>query len=593
MADRSVTPLRLVLVLLGVTGLVGTGLLLNQRETGGDTADLQAGDLQVGADTDAGGATEAEPQTEPQTEAQTETADMEATPEAQAPDASSESAPLDEAMQSAQDDAPPRPPQRLPGALPEYDPEIDVVRVEPDGSALIAGYSEPNAQVMILLDGVDFQQVEADGGGNFAALVDLGPSATPQILALEMVLPDGTRRPGVGEVILAPRASVEALADTAPDADGAGTGTGTGTGAAMVSEADIGDASTADIEIASADDVGGDEAGVSDAADTGTTEAQSPAMAESTQDPSSVTSEAEAASIDALGEVTTGTTVTVVPETEGNAEAEASAVAEANADAQADAEVASAQTGSAEANLPATSGAETGSAEEVASSQLPSSQSAETPATATAGDAPQSAAVTDPETEPETAPETASAQSVADAPELPSAIISDADGVRSLSATPQIQGQIVIDAITYDETGEVSLSGRGSSDQAAQIYLDNQPVELAQIDALGNWSIDLPDVDPGTYTLRIDQLSAEGQVSSRVETPFLREEPEVIAALPELEENGVNIVTVQTGNTLWGIARERYGEGQLYVQVFDANRDQIRDPDMIFPGQIFTIPELR
>ena len=64
-------------------------------------------------------------------------------------------------------------------------------------------------------------------------------------------------------------------------------------------------------------------------------------------------------------------------------------------------------------------------------------------------------------------------------------------------------------------------------------------------------------------------------MSSRVETPFLREEPEVIAALPELEENGVNIVTVQTGNTLWGIARERYGEGQLYVQVFDANRDQI------------------
>ncbi|MEM1342613.1 MAG: hypothetical protein AAGF68_09835, partial [Pseudomonadota bacterium] len=513
MADRSVTPLRLVLVLLGVTGLVGTGLVLNQRETGGDTADLQAGDLQVGADTDAGGATEAEPQTGAQTGAQTETADMEPAPEAQAPDASSETAPLDEAMQSAQDDAPPRPPQRLPGALPEYDPEIDVVRVEPDGSALIAGYSEPNAQVMILLDGADFQQVEADGGGNFAALVDLGPSEAPQILALEMVLPDGTRRPGVGEVILAPRASVEALTDAAPD----GAGTGTGTGTALVSEADSGDASTADIEIASADDVGGnsvggDEVAGSNAADAGTTEAQSEEMAESTQDPSLVTSEPEAASIDALGEVTTGTPVTVIPETEGNAEAEASAVAEANAEGQADAEVASAQTGSAEANLPATSGAETGSAE-VASSQLPSSQSAETPAPATAGDAPQSAAVTDPETEPETAPETASAPSVADAPELPSAIISDADGVRSLSATPQIQGQIVIDAITYDETGEVSLSGRGSSDQAAQIYLDNQPVELAQIDALGNWSIDLPDVDPGTYTLRIDQLSAEGQVS--------------------------------------------------------------------------------
>jgi nucleoid-associated protein YgaU len=49
-------------------------------------------------------------------------------------------------------------------------------------------------------------------------------------------------------------------------------------------------------------------------------------------------------------------------------------------------------------------------------------------------------------------------------------------------------------------------------------------------------------------------------------------------------------VTVQPGFTLWGIAQERYGDGVLYVQVFEANRDKIKDPDRIYPGQVFSVP---
>ena len=49
-------------------------------------------------------------------------------------------------------------------------------------------------------------------------------------------------------------------------------------------------------------------------------------------------------------------------------------------------------------------------------------------------------------------------------------------------------------------------------------------------------------------------------------------------------------VTVQPGYTLWYIAKQNFGDGVLYVQVFAANRDKIRDPDLIYPGQIFTIP---
>ena len=47
---------------------------------------------------------------------------------------------------------------------------------------------------------------------------------------------------------------------------------------------------------------------------------------------------------------------------------------------------------------------------------------------------------------------------------------------------------------------------------------------------------------------------------------------------------------VQPGNTLWAIARERYGEPMMYVSVFEANSERIRNPDLIYPGQIFVLP---
>ncbi|RMA41374.1 LysM peptidoglycan-binding domain-containing protein [Rhodophyticola porphyridii] len=180
------------------------------------------------------------------------------------------------------------------------------------------------------------------------------------------------------------------------------------------------------------------------------------------------------------------------------------------------------------------------------------------------------------------------------APRSPTLLIADDRGVRVLQPAdqaPAVLDQIVLDTITYDPAGEVVLSGRGQADSGLQVYLDNQPVRLAEVDAVGQWRAALPEVDPGTYTLRVDQVDAAGQVVSRVETPFLREEPAVLAALPG-PDDGVSVVTVQPGFTLWGIARETLGAGILYVQVYQANQDLIRDPDLIYPGQVFAIPEM-
>lgn len=112
----------------------------------------------------------------------------------------------------------------------------------------------------------------------------------------------------------------------------------------------------------------------------------------------------------------------------------------------------------------------------------------------------------------------------------------------------------------------------------------------------GSFALDLPDIDAGVYTLRVDQIDPDtGKVASRFETPFQREDPEVLARATPLEtgESGIaaNVITVQPGFTLWGIASDRYGDGLSYVKVFDANKDQIRDPDLIYPGQVFDLPQ--
>ncbi|MBC7154450.1 MAG: LysM peptidoglycan-binding domain-containing protein [Rhodobacteraceae bacterium] len=65
---------------------------------------------------------------------------------------------------------------------------------------------------------------------------------------------------------------------------------------------------------------------------------------------------------------------------------------------------------------------------------------------------------------------------------------------------------------------------------------------------------------------------------------------EVVAAAPAPAPQP-GAVTVQPGNTLWGISRRNYGEGILYMRIFEANRTQIRDPDLIYPGQVFTVPQ--
>jgi nucleoid-associated protein YgaU len=174
-------------------------------------------------------------------------------------------------------------------------------------------------------------------------------------------------------------------------------------------------------------------------------------------------------------------------------------------------------------------------------------------------------------------------------------LLADRDGVRILQSpggAPQALTELQLDAISYDLEGAVTLAGRGPVSSSVRVTLNNEPINLGEIGPGGQWSLDLPDVDPGTYTLRLDQIAADGTVTRGVETPFLREDPMRIRDNPMLATPGASVITVQRGFTLWGIAEANFGQGVLYVQIFAENRDAIRDPDLIFPGQIFALPAL-
>lgn len=74
--------------------------------------------------------------------------------------------------------------------------------------------------------------------------------------------------------------------------------------------------------------------------------------------------------------------------------------------------------------------------------------------------------------------------------------------------------------------------------------------------------------------------------------------PEVAAqTLPEEDQDsafetstGTQYYTIESGDTLWGIAAKFLGNGSKYPEIFEANREVIEDPDKIFIGQKIRIP---
>jgi len=145
-------------------------------------------------------------------------------------------------------------------------------------------------------------------------------------------------------------------------------------------------------------------------------------------------------------------------------------------------------------------------------------------------------------------------------------------------------GALAVDTIDYDEQGRLNLSGRGKARALLRIYLNNKMIGDARIDINGGWRMQPTEwVAAGLYTLRADEVDELGKVTARISLPFSRAKPP--GNLPPEP-----FVIVQPGNSLWRMARRTYGSGFNFTTIYEANKDQIKNPDLIFPGQVLALP---
>ena len=147
-------------------------------------------------------------------------------------------------------------------------------------------------------------------------------------------------------------------------------------------------------------------------------------------------------------------------------------------------------------------------------------------------------------------------------------------------------GDLVMSTLDYDQGGHVTVTGKATPGAVVRAYINETMVGEGQAAADGSWRLVLANpVEPGKYRLRLDRLAQDGKPMARLELPFER------IPVPPATGNSERLVVVR-GDSLWNIARAHYGTGFQHTLIYGANKEQIRDPDLIYPGQVFSLPKV-
>lgn len=150
-----------------------------------------------------------------------------------------------------------------------------------------------------------------------------------------------------------------------------------------------------------------------------------------------------------------------------------------------------------------------------------------------------------------------------------------------------VSGPVVqLSTINYDESGRFVFVGYAPPGSTVQIWVDGLSMGSVVAGDTGHWELtpSMP-VAVGDHILSMQSLDKAGKTLASMEIPFKREEVAKARLKP-----GELLVAVQSGNSLWRIARATYGKGVLYTVIYLANAEKINDPSLIFPGQVFTLP---
>jgi hypothetical protein len=144
-------------------------------------------------------------------------------------------------------------------------------------------------------------------------------------------------------------------------------------------------------------------------------------------------------------------------------------------------------------------------------------------------------------------------------------------------------GALAVESVDYGADGKFAVSGKAEPGATVQVYLDKDFLGRAVANSDGVWEMEpKAKATAGNHTIRADQVGPNNNVLARVEVPFSLDQAQIDLASGE--------ITVIKGNSLWRIARRIYGQGVKFTLIYEANKTQIKDPNLIYPGQVFSLP---
>ncbi|MEH2500208.1 nucleoid-associated protein YgaU [Bradyrhizobium sp. AZCC 1678] len=179
-------------------------------------------------------------------------------------------------------------------------------------------------------------------------------------------------------------------------------------------------------------------------------------------------------------------------------------------------------------------------------------------------------------------------------------------------------GAVVVETVEMEPGGKFHVSGQARPGAALRLYLNDSFITSVMAGTDGRFAVTINEgVAAGSYRVRVDEASSSGTVRARAEVPF--SVPDTTAsvtaqakradiAAPRLAAAGTTVLpdsgsppstvvvpkiattTVSRGDSLWRLSQVSYGAGTRYAVIYKANREQIRNPNLIYPGQVFVVP---
>ncbi len=146
-------------------------------------------------------------------------------------------------------------------------------------------------------------------------------------------------------------------------------------------------------------------------------------------------------------------------------------------------------------------------------------------------------------------------------------------------------GKIKITVIDYDEKGRLTVSGEAKPSSKISLDINGKVIASTMADNAGKWSITTSE-GIGKDAIQVGATAAIGEEVSTARIPFAP--ADLVKTFPK-----GRLVVVQPGNSLWRIARRTYGSGFRYTVIYAANRDQVDNPDLIYPGQVLHTPPVK